>query len=265
MTGLFWMQRAILPSQSTRRRTGLQWGNLTLWTRFNLGPMRQMASPSSTSPLGLLLSGGLDSSILLYHSLAQGARVQPLYVQSGLLWQQEELRAVRRFLAALARPELADLVVFEMPLADLYAGHWSVTGDGTPDSKTPDEAVYLPGRNALLLIKPILWCQAQGISQLALAPLASNPFADATDEFFSELQSALNQGVACPVEIERPFARLHKPEVMRLGRGAPLAHTFSCIHPVDGLHCGQCNKCAERQVAFRDVGWNDPTRYAVKH
>lgn len=216
------------------------------------------------SRLGLLLSGGLDSSILLAHCLAQGETVQPLYVQSGLLWQSDELQAVRKFLAALARPELADLIVLDMPLADLYGEHWSVTGSGTPDAKTPDEAVYLPGRNALLLIKPILWCQAQGIGRIALAPLASNPFADATDAFFRDLQSALNQGVSCPVEIERPFSELHKPEVMLLGRGIPLELTFSCIRPVAGLHCGRCNKCAERQAAFRDVGWQDPTQYAAE-
>jgi len=38
--------------------------------------------------------------------------------------------------------------------------------------------------------------------------------------------------------------------------------TFSCIAPVDGLHCGRCNKCAERAAAFRLTGTDDPTPYA---
>ena len=38
---------------------------------------------------------------------------------------------------------------------------------------------------------------------------------------------------------------------MELGRDMPLELTFSCIDPRDGLHCGRCNKCAERQEAFR--------------
>ena len=42
---------------------------------------------------------------------------------------------------------------------------------------------------------------------------------------------------------------------MALGRGLPLELTFSCISPLRGLHCGHCNKCAERQAAFRDAGW----------
>jgi 7-cyano-7-deazaguanine synthase len=49
---------------------------------------------------------------------------------------------------------------------------------------------------------------------------------------------------------------------MRLGVGLPLEHTFSCIDPVDQLHCGRCNKCAERSHAFADAGMTDPTEYA---
>jgi 7-cyano-7-deazaguanine synthase len=42
----------------------------------------------------------------------------------------------------------------------------------------------------------------------------------------------------------------------------PLELTFSCIAPAGSLHCGQCNKCAERQRAFRLSSMPDPTRYA---
>jgi len=51
---------------------------------------------------------------------------------------------------------------------------------------------------------------------------------------------------------------------MQLGRNYPLGLTFSCIAPVKGLHCGHCNKCAERQAAFRMIELADPTVYANK-
>jgi 7-cyano-7-deazaguanine synthase len=54
---------------------------------------------------------------------------------------------------------------------------------------------------------------------------------------------------------------MHKREVMELGRKYSLKHTFSCIAPIDGMHCGQCNKCAERQAAFRMMELPDPTEY----
>ncbi len=213
-------------------------------------------------PIGVLVSGGLDSCILAAHLAEQGAAVQPFYVLSGLIWQTTELHALRNFLAAANR-RLRKLVVLDLPFVDLYGDHWSVTGRGTPDQNSPDSAVYLPGRNALLTIKAILWCQMRGLRRLALATLESNPFADATDEFFIAFQSALDGSAGGRVEIVRPFAKLDKSAALRLGSHYPLAMTFSCIAPVDGVHCGRCNKCAERKRAFATAQIVDPTRYAT--
>ncbi|MBX3415325.1 MAG: 7-cyano-7-deazaguanine synthase [Pirellulales bacterium] len=223
-----------------------------------------MTQPARPADVGLLLSGGLDSAILLGHLLAGGERVQPFYVRAHLHWEAAEERAARRFCAALASPALAELVTLEMPVADLYRNHWSVTGEQVPDASTPDEAVYLPGRNALLVIKAALWCQLQGIPELALAPLSSNPFADASDRFFSTFEAALNLAGEGTLRVIRPFGHLHKRDVMLLGRGMPLELTLSCIAPVGDDHCGECNKCAERQEAFRAAGMSDPTRYATQ-
>ena len=115
---------------------------------------------------------------------------------------------------AVACPRLEDLVVLELPLGDLYEDHWSVTGQQVPDASSPDDAVYLPGRNALLTIKAALWCRLQGIDRLALAVLGSNPFSDATPEFFDDFQSALDRALGGPVRLVRPFARLEKRQVM---------------------------------------------------
>jgi 7-cyano-7-deazaguanine synthase len=217
-------------------------------------------------PVGVLLSGGLDSSILLGQLLVEGRSVQPFYVRGGLTWELAERRAVQRFLEALASPSLngrlSPLVELNLPLRDLYGDHWSVTGVGVPDFASPDEAVFLPGRNPILLVKAAVWCQLHGLEELALAPLASNPFGDASDLFFDTFQRALTLAMDRPLKIVRPFLHRSKTEVMHLGRDLPLDLTFSCIAPVAGEHCGNCNKCAERQAAFRNSGIPDPTRYA---
>jgi len=222
-----------------------------------------MDRQSSPAAVGLLLSGGLDSCILLGELLRQGHRVQPFYVQSQLVWQREELLALESFIWAVASPQLLELVVLEMPLGDVYGDHWSVTGHEVPDAATADDAVYLPGRNALLVIKAALWCHLHGIDRLALAVLGGNPFADAGDDFFDRFESSLNRATGGRLRITRPFGRLAKREVMQLGLELPLELTFSCIAPAGGLHCGRCNKCAERKAAFRLVGAEDLTSYAT--
>jgi 7-cyano-7-deazaguanine synthase len=117
----------------------------------------------------------------------------------------------------------------------------------------------------LLLAKPLLWCHLHGVPELALAPLGSNPFPDATAEFFDSMAGVVNRAVGGRVRAIAPYAELglHKAEVLRRGAGMPLRDTFSCIRPLSGLPCGRCNKCAERRTGFRDAGIEDPTVYSA--
>lgn len=216
------------------------------------------------SSVAVLFSGGLDSSILLAHLVAEEHRVRPVYIDSGLFWQADELRCACRFLRAINAGLLDDLVVLKLPLADLYVNHWSVTGQDVPGAQDPDDHVYLPGRNPLLMVKAQVWCRLNGVEQLALGALSGNPFADATELFFRQFETAMDRAVSGHVELVRPFAMFTKQQVMQLGRFAPLESTFSCLAPTAGKHCGECNKCAERQLAFREAGIPDPTQYAVK-
>jgi 7-cyano-7-deazaguanine synthase len=169
-----------------------------------------------------------------------------------------------RFLAAVAGPTLKPLTVLAQPVADLYGPHWSLTGKDVPALGTPDEDCFLPGRNVLLLAKPLLWCHLTGVPELATAPLGSNPFPDATPEFYDGFAGLVDRAVGGTVRVLRPYADLglHKVDVLRRGAGMPLEHTFSCLRPAGGLHCGWCNKCGERRDGFRAAGLPDPTRYA---
>jgi 7-cyano-7-deazaguanine synthase len=121
--------------------------------------------------------------------------------------------------------------------------------------------VYLPGRNVLLLAKAMLWCHLHNVPAVALAPLGSNPFPDATPSFFDGYQDVVNKAIGGAVRVLRPYAGMHKVDVMRRGMDLPLEWTFSCIRPIDGRHCGACNKCAERRRAFANAGMADRTEY----
>jgi 7-cyano-7-deazaguanine synthase len=221
------------------------------------------ATPAAdASSLAVLVSGGLDSAILVGESVRDHSAVYPLYVRAGLFWEPNELAHLRRYLDAVAAPSLQPLHILEMPVRDLYERHWSLTGDGVPDADTPDEAVFLPGRNVLLLAKALLWCHLHAVPAVAMAPLESNPFPDATPAFFTAFEAVVNQAVNGSVRIRQPYLGLHKADVLRRGAELPLELTFSCIRPVRGLHCGRCNKCAERRKGFADAGLADRTPYA---
>jgi 7-cyano-7-deazaguanine synthase len=213
----------------------------------------------------VLLSAGLDSAVLAAAEL-RTARVHPIYVSAGLAWEAEEQRALDRLLAGPPfAGHAAPLARLAFSVDDVYpASHWALRGE-PPAFDTPDEDVYLTGRNVVLLSKAAIHCAQQRIGRIAIGPLAGNPFPDATPEFFDTMARALSLGLAHAIEIAAPFAGLHKADVIRLGvaLGVPLELTLSCMNPRDGLHCGRCSKCRERRDAFAEAGVADPTRYAV--
>ncbi len=225
--------------------------------------MTAFSPPPRAGTAAVLVSGGLDSAILLAETANQTAEVTPLYIREGLAWEEAELHWLSQFLKALPVENIRPLVILSLPIEDTYGSHWSLGGEGVPSAASDDRAVYLPGRNILLLSKAAVYCSLQGIPTLALALLKGNPFPDATEEFFRTMEKALHAGLTFPLRLLTPFATLTKAAVVQRGRRLPLHLTFSCINPTGVQHCGRCNKCAERLAAFRATGIADPTVYAT--
>ncbi len=211
-----------------------------------------------------MLSGGLDSAVLLADAARRGGRVQPIYVSVGLAWEDDERAASERLLRAAPFRDVEPLVSLRFDMQDVYPpSHWAIRGEA-PAFDTPDEDVYLEGRNIVLLTKAAVFMARRKLTRVFIGPLAGNPFPDATPAFFDLLARSLSAGLSWPIEIEAPFLSLRKSDVIALGRelDVPLEWTLSCMQPSAGVHCGKCSKCRERRDAFREAGASDPTTYA---
>lgn len=223
----------------------------------------------------VLCSAGLDSAVLLAHQAdtGRGAAVVPVYVRVGLAWEDAERATLDTLLASTpfaGRPSspIAPLVELRLDMRDVYPRtHWAIRGEA-PAYDTPDEDVYIVGRNVVLLTKAAIACAYRGLGRIAIGPLAGNPFPDATPEFFTAMGRALSLGLGHGIAIEAPFASWEKSAVIARGieLGVPLEQTLSCMSPVDVAgtwrHCGRCSKCRERRDAFAEGGIGDPTTYA---
>ncbi len=220
----------------------------------------------SASPVAALASGGLDSAVLLAHLAATGATVHPLYVRCGLAWEEAEVARLGALVAALRRPAIRAVEVLQVPMREAYGPAWYASGRGIPGYRDPDEDWQIPGRNIVLLTSAAVWGAVRGIGRLALGILASNPFPDATPEFFAALEDALSRGLGRAIEVLRPFAGVAKEEVIRRGAElrVPFELTLTCARPEGDLHCGTCGKCRERIEAFAAAAVPDPTRYAAR-
>lgn len=218
--------------------------------------------------IAVLCSGGLDSAVLVAEAAAApDAAVQPIYVSVGFAWETEEQAMLRRLLASpVFQHRVLPAVHLRFDMTDVYPPtHWAIRGE-PPAFDTPDEDVYIDGRNVILLSKAAVYMARNRIARVLVGPLAGNPFPDATPEFFDTIARALSLGLDAPIRIDAPFASLEKSDVIRRGLdlGVPFELTLSCMQPRDGLHCGRCSKCRERRDAFHDAGVADPTPYAAK-
>ena len=229
-------------------------------------------------PTAVLLSGGLDSAVLLVEEAAQApdGEVQPVYVSVGLAWERAERAIVAQLLAAAPLAgRVRPLVTLTVDMRDVYAdSHWAVQGT-PPKYHTPDEDVYLPGRNVILLAKAGIYCAAAHIDRIVLGTLGHNPFPDATPQFRAATARALSLGLAHELQIDAPYSNASKADIVRRGLalGVPFEFTLSCMKPEPLApsaplehfrHCGTCSKCRERHDGFLDAGAPDPTDYAVR-
>ena len=215
-----------------------------------------------TQRIAVLASGGLDSCVLVA-DLAKSAQVYQIYVSKGLAWEESERAALAAFLAALHDPNVHPLTTLSVPMRDVYGAHWSISGgDDVPRADDPDEKVFLPGRNVLLIGLTAVWCSTHGVSDIAIGSLGGNPFPDATPEFFQRFGDLLSDALAHPISIRAPYRGLHKEDIIRGHAALPLELTLTCMAPFQGKHCGKCNKCFERQSAFTAAGVPDGTAYA---
>ena len=216
-----------------------------------------------TDRTAVLVSGGLDSCVMLVRLTRPAQRVSPVYVRCGLVWESEELERLTAFLDAVAHPQIDPVQVLDLPMGDVYERLWHTSGVGIPGYYSADERWEIPGRNLVLMVKVAVWCRLNSVGGIALGILGSNPFSDATPEFFEGLERTLSRGLDYPLRLLRPLAGLSKAEVIRMGQGLPLELTLSCAEPQKGVHCGVCGKCKERIDAFAGSGVPDPTTYAA--
>jgi len=214
--------------------------------------------------IAVLSSGGLDSCVLLA-DLARKTKVYPLYIPNGLIWEKEELKALHAFIRALGNHNVQTVTKLLLPVHSLYGNHWSLSGFGIPSAQDADSKIYLPGRNVLLLSLAGVWCSLNDVSRLAIGTLSTNPFPDATADFFTQFGKTLSAGLSFQINIEAPFREKYKKEdLIRDHQALPLELSLTCLAPRAGKHCGVCNKCRERQIAYKAAGVPDRTIYAKK-
>lgn len=213
----------------------------------------------------LIHSGGLDSTVLLYHLLDQDHEVATLSVNYGQR-HLKELDCAASLSADLGiTHEVADLSA----ITPLLAGS-SLT---SPEIEVPEghyaednmKATVVPNRNMILLSVAAGWAISQKADAVAYAAHSGDHaiYPDCRTEFADAMREAIGLADWHKVELVRPFVDITKADVVKRGAelNVPFERTWSCYKGLD-LHCGRCGTCVERREAFYLAGVEDPTPYA---
>lgn len=212
----------------------------------------------------VLLSGGLDSCVLLTCLLKQGQDVVALSVDYGQRHGARELAAS----AAIAEALGVERVVVDLSvLGEMGGSALTDTSTAVPLGHYEDEtmrATVVPNRNMVLLSLAGALAVARGAGEVAYAAHRGDRavYPDCRTEFVEAMRQALALAAYEPIALSAPFVHLTKGEVAALGSelGAPMALSWSCYQGGE-LHCGRCGTCVERREAFAIAEVADPTEY----
>lgn len=214
----------------------------------------------------VVVSGGMDSTVLAYQATGLFSRVDLLSVDYGQRHRKELAYAAMTAQRLGCRHD-----VVALPLAEMLTG--SALTDASVEVPHGHYAAdnmaltVVPNRNAVLISVAYAVAVARGADAVLVGVHAGDHhvYPDCRPAFVSALDEALrigNEGVG-DVRLEAPFVNHSKTDIARLGGrlGVEWSETWSCYEGGE-VHCGRCGTCVERHEAFRDAGIDDPTTYA---
>lgn len=238
---------------------------------------------SNKSNAVVILSGGLDSTILTY-------KVHPDYNLYALSFNYGQKQQIELQKAAITTQKLKiphKIANLQM-LGDLVRNVTSnIIGSDieVPDVKTilgnPQPVTYIPNRNMIMLSIAAAYAEAVKATKIFIGVQIHDLYGywDTQPQFIKAMNNvfSLNRN-AEPVQIEAPFALLSKHDELLIAKdlNVPLEDTWTCYDPKDwhipsqvqspdnwrpNLACGKCGSCAERLKAFELAKMTDPLEY----
>lgn len=218
----------------------------------------------------VVLSGGLDSTVVAYRLHAGGARLTLLSVDYGQRHRDRELDCARRTAGRL--PAVHRVVDLSSVAAMMRGSALTDPDVAVPDGHYTDtsmRATVVAHRNALLLDVAVAQAVVVGADAVAFGAHAGDHpvYPDCRPAFVAAYQSMVllaNDGfLADGFAVLAPLLRMSKAEIVAAGArlGVPFADTWSCYRG-RLVHCGRCGTCVERREAFTLAGVPDPTEYA---
>lgn len=218
-------------------------------------------------PAVVLLSGGMDSAVVLAHASAAGHPCHALSVDYGQR-HRAELDAAAKLAQAMGA------VSHKSVRVDLRSLGGSALTDeiAVPErASTGIPITYVPARNTIMLSVALGWAEVLGARDIYVGVNAVDysGYPDCRPAFVSAFQSLAHVATKGGVEgeawqVHAPLMSMSKADIVNRGLqlGVDFSLTVSCYQADQaGRACGRCDACRLRAKGFEEAGVVDPTRY----
>jgi len=211
----------------------------------------------------VVLSGGMDSTTLLYKAIAEGYEVFPISFNYNQK-HKKELDCAKATCEKLGLVyKEADLSVLnDIAPSALTRDDWDV-----PEGHYADENMkqtVVPNRNMILLSLAAAYAMALKADKLIYGAHAGDHdiYPDCREEFVLSMAGSIKKADWHYVQLDAPFLNVDKGDIAILGKYLDVDYslTWTCYKGKE-LACGKCGSCVERLEAFEKAGIEDPIKY----
>ena len=207
----------------------------------------------------IILSGGLDSTTLLYEQCPRIALA--LTFDYGSNHNAIEIACARRHCERLG----VEHIVIPLDFIKRHFHSSLLDGPNAVPIGTYDDAnmhsTVVPFRNGIMLSIAAGIAESEQVQYVLMANHSGDHFVypDCRPDFVLSMNRAIEAGTTNGVRLLAPYTSLSKRDIALRGRelGVDFSHTYSCYKGHD-RHCGTCGTCIERKEALQGF---DPTDY----
>lgn len=207
-----------------------------------------------------VMSGGMDSTTMVYQLLAQGNEVMAVSFNYGQR-HKLELDKARNTCNRLNIPHK----VIDISFIKEFISNSSLTGDiAVPEGHYADENMkqtVVPNRNMIMAAIAIGVAVNEDFDAIALGVHSGDHaiYPDCRPEFIAALDTIARIANFKPIEVMAPFLNLDKGDIAIIGKGLDVDYeqTLTCYNG-ESKPCGKCGACVERKEAFGKAKFQDP-------
>ena len=214
----------------------------------------------------LILSGGMDSTTLLYDLIRQGHEVHAVTFD----YNQRHRKEIASATAICKKLQVPQKVIDLPVLNDLAPSCLTRDGWEVPEGNYADENMkqtVVPNRNMVFLSLAAAFAIGIRADQLFYGAHAGDHtiYPDCRPAFVSAMTTAFHLCDWSDLVLEVPYLYLTKGDIVRKGLtlGVDYSLTWTCYKGGEKA-CGVCGSCDERLAAFLDAGATDPLEYEAK-